>query len=238
MPRVLTCQLRALPSVVVAALVFGVLGSACRGSGERPDTASDTAGARPNARSETAAAIAPPDTVSRDTARRTGALPPHAELRRWAYTLSASPEGDPTRCGLRRPSAPTDARTHVKVYFGCQPPDGPVLSAVPARSVPVPTDAEPMRVAVAALLRGPTSDEARAGYLSGFGESSARVGFTVHSLGDGLVAVNFDSSMRPPVVASNMAITQVVRTLAQFPGVQRVAILIDGRQLCSILGEC
>jgi len=97
-----------------------------------------------------------------------------------------------------------------------------------------------MQVAVAALLRGPTADEAREGYVSDFGESSAHVGFTVHRLGADLAAVNFDPSIRRPrgPLNADLGIKQVIATLGQFQDVRNVAILIGGQHLCRVQGEC
>lgn len=196
--------------LVAAGLALGMIATACRPAEERPGAERAATAVTPDTRPETATVPAQqrPDTRDRTSAPAAG-LPPRAELERWAFGLSASPEGDPVLCGLSRPTPPDDGRNRVTVYFGCQGTNGPVQNAVPARTVAVPTGTSPMRVAVRALLGGPTSEEVRAGYLSGFGAATADIGFAARDYGEGLVVVNFDSSMPPQVLSSNIGVAQV-----------------------------
>lgn len=146
---------------------------------------------------------------------------------------------DPSRCGLTAPAGGSPPSS-VLVFFGCTPDQGPVIGAVPARVVPVPAGKKPERVALENLLGGPTAEEGRAGYVSNFGDASRGVAFEVEVREDGLAVVNFDQAVRQQARAfvSNLDARQVVATLGQFPGVERVLILIEGEPLCKALGEC
>lgn len=145
----------------------------------------------------------------------------------------------PERCGLKasRSAAPPSS---VQVFFGCTPESGPVVGAVPARVVAVPAGGKPERVALEALLAGPTAEERRTGYVSNFGDGSRGVGVEVEVHSDGMAVVNFDQAIREQgrAFVSNIDARQVVATLGQFPNVERVLILIEGEPLCKALGEC
>ena len=151
---------------------------------------------------------------------------------------SHGPEA-PERCGLE-PSRSASPPSSVQVFFGCTPASGPVVGAVPARVVPVPSGGKPERVALEALLAGPTAEESRAGYVSNFGANSRGVGFEVEVHDDGMAVVNFDQAIRGQARAfvSNIDTRQVVATLGQFPNVKQVLILVEGEPLCKALGEC
>jgi spore germination protein GerM len=96
------------------------------------------------------------------------------------------------------------------------------------------------RVAIEALLAGPTAQERQDGYVSNFGEASRGVPFEVEIRGNGLGVVNFDKAIqsRAKAFVSNLDARQVVATLGQLQGVRRVLILIEGEPLCRALGEC
>ena len=128
----------------------------------------------------------------------------------------------------------------MQVFFGCTPQSGPVVAAVPARVVPVSSGQRRERVALEALLAGPTEQERQAGYVSTFGSGSRGVAFETEVRSDGTAVVNFDQAIREKAKAfvSNMDARQVVATLGQFPGVERVLILVEGEPLCRALGEC
>ena len=146
---------------------------------------------------------------------------------------------DPSRCGLKTP-ARANPPGSVRAFFGCTPKSGPVVGAVPARVVSVPSGERAERAAVEALLAGPTAEERQEGYVSNFGEASRGIQFEVEIRSNGLAVVNFDQAVRSQAKAfvSNLDARQVVATLAQFPGVRRVLILIEGEPLCRVLGEC
>lgn len=145
----------------------------------------------------------------------------------------------PERCGLPTPTSASPPSS-VQVFFGCTPESGPVVGAVPARVVAVPEGSRPERVALEALLAGPTAEERRTGYVSNFGEGSRRVGVEVEVRNDGMAVVNFDQAIREQgrAFVSNIDTRQVVATLGQFPSVERVLILVEGEPLCKALGEC
>lgn len=146
---------------------------------------------------------------------------------------------EPSRCGLKAPGN-ASLPSSVQVFFGCNPQSGPVVPAVPARAVPVAAGGKPERTAIEALLAGPTAEESREGYVSNFGDASRGVGFEVEIRNNGLAVINFDQAIRDRARAfvSNLDARQVVATLGQFPGVQRVLILVEGEPLCKALGEC
>jgi spore germination protein GerM len=146
---------------------------------------------------------------------------------------------EPSRCGLQAPGS-ANPPAAVLVFFGCTPKEGPVVGAVPARVLTVPAGAKPERVAVEALLAGPNAGERQAGYVSNFGDASRGVEAQVEIRGNGLAVINFDQAIRDRarVFVSSLDARQVVATLGQFPGVERVLILIEGEPLCRALGEC
>lgn len=214
-------------AALTAVLSAGWLG-ACEtrsGGANREDTPA------PGFRAETVAArdtggsqVVP---ATRDTARLEGAL------RAATYDVDQWPPGDPAACGL---SEPPPAPGSVVIYFGCRGRNGAALSAVPARRVRVPSGADPKETALQRLLDGPTAEEARSGYVSTFGPSAAHVAFTLR-VTSGLATVDFDPAIRNVkfIFVSQMEVAQIVATLAQFPDVQRVAILIGGQAWCRVL---
>ena len=149
------------------------------------------------------------------------------------YGVSDWHRGDPTACGRREPPP---ASGSVVIHFGCTARDGALLNAVPARRVQVPSGADAKETALRALLRGPTAEEVRAGYLSNFGASSANVGFTLR-VASGLATVDFDPAIASVkyIFLGQMDVAQIIVTLAQFSDVRRVAILIDGEVWCRAL---
>ncbi len=181
----------------------------------------------------TAAAVSPQAT---QTANR----PERALLEQHALDVGVYQPGDPGACGLPEPAAPADLKTTVRVFFGCTPTTGPILAAVPARQVSVPSGADAQHAALRALLAGPTGEEQSKGYLSNFGAQSQDVAFDLAVLDDGHVVVDFDPAIRKVefIFVSNMDATQIVATLGQFPEVKRVTILVGGQLLCQIVEEC
>jgi spore germination protein GerM len=108
----------------------------------------------------------------------------------------------------------------------------------------VPAGADPKRVALRALLAGPTTKERQAGYVAFFGPASSAVPFTITVFNGGLAVVDFDLALlniTPSgryIFTANADAYQIVATLGQFSDVQRVTILVGGRLLCQVLGEC
>lgn len=189
------------------------------------------------------ASAPPPVPVPRDADVNNGAavrapVASLASMEEHALPVATYGAEDPSRCGLKAP-ARANPPASVQVFFGCTPKTGPVLGAVPARVVPV-SGAKAERVALQALLSGPTPRERQEGYVSNFGEVSRGVPFEVEIRGNGLAVVNFDQAVRSQAKAfvSNLDARQVVATLGQFPNVRRVLILIEGEPLCRALGEC
>jgi hypothetical protein len=167
---------------------------------------------------------------------------------RYARDVAAFPAGSPATCGLPTVPAPADLTKTVRVFFGCSPKSGPLVAAVPARQVAVPAGADPKRIALRALLAGPTSAEKQAGYASTFGAETQAVPFAVEVLAGGLAVVDFDPAIRDVVVVSpdrrthifvaNEDVYQVVATLAQFPDVKRFVIFVGGQPLCKGIEAC
>lgn len=217
---------------VVLALITG-----CESQSTTPDTPTIapltvTAIALPT----TPSSPAPAATASGEQANR----PARELLEQHALGAATYPPGDPAACGLPQVEAPADPKASGRVFWGCTPTTGPVLSAVPARQIPVASGSDPKEAALRALLAGPTDDERQAGYLSNFGAASQNVEFTIETPGDGLVVVDFDAAIRDVefIFVSNMDATQIVTTLGQFPEAERVTILIDGQLLCQVTEQC
>jgi spore germination protein GerM len=147
--------------------------------------------------------------------------------------------GDPAACGL--PAVQSgDGRGTVLVFHACEPRSGPGVDAVPVRRVPVPPGADPLEAAVRAQLAGPTAAEKAAGYQSNFGPGTAATPLTVRRLEGGLAVVDLHPSVQrqPMVFVSNAEARQLVAALGQFPGVERVAILVGGQLLCRAVELC
>ena len=136
----------------------------------------------------------------------------------------------------QRPRVEQSFSGSVVIHFGCTARDGAILNAVPARRVQVPSGADPKETALRALLRGPTAQEVRAGYISNFGATSANVGFTLR-VASGLATVDFDPAIANVkyIFLGQMDVAQIIVTLGQFSDVRRVAILIDGEAWCRVL---
>lgn len=179
--------------------------------------------------------------VSRsDTARpRPDAWPARAVLLENSLAVSTYGPGDAAACGLPAVQ-PGDGRTVVVLFHACEPRSGPGLDAVPARRVAVPAGADPLEAAVRAQLAGPTEAEKAAGYQSNFGPGTAATPFTVRRLEGGLAVVDLHPSIQrqPMVFVSNAEARQLVAALGQFPGVERVSILVGGQLLCRAVEMC
>jgi hypothetical protein len=174
--------------------------------------------------------------------------PPRAELEQYAREVATLPVSNPAACGLPSVPAPADLGKTVRVFFACGSTKGPTLAAIPARTVPVPPDADPKATALRALLAGPTPAERRAGYLATFGPTTQATPFTIEVLDGGLAVVDFDPAIlnvivvspdrRTHVFVANEDAYQVFVTLGQFPDVKRVTILVGGRPLCKVQEAC
>ena len=166
----------------------------------------------------------------------------------YALQVSAFQQGDPVICGLPQVLEPINLNQNVRVFFTCVPNSGSDIGAVPARQVPVPTDEDPKRVALQALLAGTTQEEAQAGYYSIFGTDTKGIPFTLNVKENGLTVISFDSSIknivrksegrRLGIFVSDVDTTQIVTTLGQFPDVHRVAIFIGDQPLCKAIEAC
>ena len=228
---------RPAAGTLVLLVAAGLAG--CR-SGQGPPGGSVEAGGPVVAVAASSSAPAVAAVFRADTARpRPDAWPARAVLLESSLAVSTYGPGDPAACGL--PAVrPGDGRTTAVVFHGCEPRSGPGPDAVPARRVPVPPGVDPLEAAVRAQLAGPTEAEKAAGYQSNFGPGTARTPFLVRRLGGGLVVVDLHPSIRrqPMVFVSNAEARQLVAVLGQFPGVERVAILVGGRLLCKALEMC
>lgn len=109
-------------------------------------------------------AVAPTNAASEITPTSSVALPRDA-LELQALAVAVYQPGDPAVCGLPLVLALSDLDLTVRVFFACSPDDAPEVSAVPAREVAVPPGADPKRIAMHALLAGPTTAEQEAGII-------------------------------------------------------------------------
>jgi len=83
--------------------------------------------------------------------------------------------------------------------------------------------------------------ERRAGYQTTFGPETANLPFTV-AVDDAhrLAIVDLDRRFLKVefLFVPTEDIAQIVSTAGQFPGIEWVAVLVDGRPLCKALKEC
>ena len=176
-------------------------------------------------------------TGRRDTSARARTL-----QSRVIYDVTGWRPGNAAACGLPDPALPPSAPggRRVTVFFGCQPASGTLLNAVPARRASVPAGTDARETALRVLLRGPTPEEKRAGYLSNFGPSTANVGFTLRVHPNGTATVDFDSAIRNVkfIFVSMMDVAQIDATLWQLPEVRVEQNLIGGQEWCRAMGEC
>lgn len=209
-------------------LAMALFGGACTSS----PGAVDTMGTRsPPADPDTIAK--PGASVSRqDTGRNAGASREFTE----ALAVDVWKPGSAEACGLRGPAADGG---NVVLFFACTPRTGPMLPAVPARRLTVGGGLGAKEGALAALLRGPTAEERRMGFLSNFGERSAGTSFTIRMRADTAV-VDLDRRIRdvPMMFVGRNDVAQLVATLGQFGDVRQVVIRVGGEPLCRVLGEC
>jgi hypothetical protein len=123
----------------------------------------------------------------------------------------------------------TPARSSVAVYFlrdGKVSPVRRTIGATPAVA----------RAAVAALLEGPTDDEAKHGLSSAI---PAGTNLRDIALADGVATVDLDAHFDDGGSSASMLgrVAQVVATLTRFATIQRVAFRIDGEPVHAIGGE-
>jgi Sporulation and spore germination len=120
------------------------------------------------------------------------------------------------------------------VYFGCTPESGPVVRAVAARRIP---ESGP-EAALSALLAGPTEEEQARGFLSSFGPETAGMGFRLGTR-RGVAWVDFDRAILDVegLFAVPMDTSQIVATLGQFEGIDRVLVMVGGEPLCKAKGD-
>lgn len=227
-----------MPILVAAAVLAGCRPGQDPPSPESGGIAADTS---PAANSAPAPPTPPTAAASRaDTAPpRPDAWPPRNVLEEHSLAVAAYGPGDPAACGLPAVQ-PGDGRSTVVVFHGCEPRSGPGVEAVPARRVPVPAGADPLEAAVRAQLAGATEAEKSVRYQSNFGAGTAATPFTVRGLEGGLAVVDLQPSVQrqPMVFVSNAEARQLVAALGQFPGVERVAILVGGQLLCRAVEMC
>ncbi len=228
-----------MPILVAAAVLAGCRPGQDPPSPESGGPAADTPRAATSAPSSSP--TPPTAAASRaDTAPpRPEAWPPRNVLEEHSLAVATYGPGDPTACGLPAVQ-PGDGRSTVVVFDACEPRSGPGVEAVPARRVPVPAGADPLEAAVRAQLAGATEAEKSAGYQSNFGAGTAATPFTVRRLEGGLAVVDLHPSVQrqPMVFVSNAEARQLVAALGQFPGVERVAILVGGQLLCRAVEMC
>lgn len=208
-----------------SAALLALLGIACAGGADDPAARSAGDGAEP------AEARAPSPSAATRAGDAPAFLDDEAEVAMQSLSTSAYRPADPAQCGL--PGVTTGGGAIV--YFGCTPESGPIVRAVPARRI---ADAEP-EAALAALLEGPTDAEREQGYLSSFGRATAGVEWRLGERGS-LTWVDFDPEILEAegIFAVPMDAAQIVATLGQFEGTDRVLILVGGEPLCKALGEC
>lgn len=125
-------------------------------------------------------------------------------------------------------ATPSASTATIDVYFGRSDLD-PCTQVVPVeRTVGTATP----EAAIRALLAGPTSEEAAAGYQSWFSASTADALDSV-AVADGVVRVSFhDLRTLIPNASSScgsgMLLGALDATLAQFPGISAVRYSIEG----------
>lgn len=121
----------------------------------------------------------------------------------------------------------------VEVYFTCEVGDGPPVTAAVVRPGSSPTDA------LDALFAGPTPEETAAGFRSGFGEATRELAYNYARRGDvGVVDLSPAFLEVEFLFVPVSTFAELVSTVGGFDGVERVAVLVDGRPLCVVLEEC
>ena len=124
------------------------------------------------------------------------------------------------------PQGKAAARKEVKVYFYHDP--GEFIDLAPVtRSV---SASAPARPAIEALLKGPTAEERRRGFVPLVSSSEFRISSL--KIGGGTARINFVSNRRwggwPGDLAPVRFKTAVELTLKQFPSVRRVIVSLNG----------
>lgn len=122
----------------------------------------------------------------------------------------------------------------VEVFFSVG--DGSDCSMVEGFTVKVPAGDDPIEVSLAALVGGPTEEEAEAGASSFFSTDTAEV-ITSISLEDGLLLVDFvdlrsDLEGASTSCGSETLLSQLNATALQHPNVERVRYSVVGS--CSV----
>ena len=141
-------------------------------------------------------------------------------------TTSAEPTS--TFPSTTAPATPV-ARANVRVYFA----RGEFLGVGAARTV---TAASPAKGAMLQLLAGPTSAEKAWGLGT---EIPAGTALRSLSIGGGIATIDLSKRFEAGggTLTMQLRIAQVVDTLTQFAGVNKVAFRIGGRKATSIGGE-
>lgn len=151
----------------------------------------------------------------------------------WAPTLRSD-------CANRLPSRlhPRRQEGRFFVYFSCATTgSGPLAAA--ARILP--NQSASIQGALSVLFRGPTAAERRAGYRATFGAATSHLPFKVAvDRGHQLAIVDLDRRFLEVefLFVPTDDVAHIVSVAGQFPGIEWVAILVDGQPLCKALREC
>lgn len=100
----------------------------------------------------------------------------------------------------------------------------------------VEATADVARAALTELLRGPTADEARAGYVTSIPPGPEVLGVTI-AAGTATVDLSGTFASGGGSLSQLTRVAQVVYTMTRFPGVEHVAFRLDGRPAAAIGGE-
>lgn len=153
---------------------------------------------------------------------------PVAEVEATATVDGESATEEPEEPATEQPLEPTATQT-VRVYFA----RGEYLGVV-TRTVPeTPAIA---RAAMEELLSGPSAAEADWGFSSEVPDGTRLLGLTIEG-GTARVDLSGDFESGGGMLSVTMRLAQVVYTLTQFPGVERVVLMMDGQVVDVFTGE-
>jgi germination protein M len=147
------------------------------------------------------------------------ASPPQTEARGVASDAQTPPATPPQRPAVRK----------ARLFFMAVDPDGGLKMKSVIR--PIPSSDSPLRDALDALLKGPTSQELNTGLLSMIPTESHLRNVVVR---DDTAYIDFNESFRfnaQGLDALNAQLRQVVYAATEFPSVKKVQLLIEGRKV-------
>ena len=145
--------------------------------------------------------------------------------------LTARPGGPAAAAEKKQPATAVEkpAVRKTRLFFVSVDPNGRLLMKSVIR--PIPASDSPLRDALEALLRGPTSPELNGGLLSMIPMEAKLRNVSVR--GD-TAYVDFSESFRfnaQGTEALNAQLRQVVYAATEFPSVKNVQVLLDGKKV-------